>query len=152
MKHLLIKTTVAAMLLAGAVIVLACNKEGDASQATVQNISDNGCIYHTDKQALEEKGLFDDTDSLGYSYSHGTLYITHYNLLVNCAFEVNGIDVDITVDGSTITISEHEHGGPLANCICRTDNSFQIAHLPHGTYTLVFNSWYPSPYSVTITI
>ena len=152
MKYLNIKTILAALLLSGTIVVLACDKESDASKATVQNISNNGCIYHTDKQALEEKGLFDDTDSLSYSYSHGTLYITHHNLLVNCCFEEGGIAVDMTVDADTITIREYEHDGALCNCICRIDNSFQIAHLPHGTYTLVFLSWYPEPYSVTITI
>ena len=152
MKYLNIKTILAALLLSGTIVVLACGKESDASKATVQNISNNGCIYHTDKQALEEKGLFDDTDSLSYSYSHGTLYITHHNLLVNCCFEEGGIAVDMTVDADTITIREYEHDGALCNCICRIDNSFQIAHLPHGTYTLVFLSWYPEPYSVTITI
>ena len=152
MKHINIKTIAAALLLSGTIAVLACNKESDASQASVQNISNNGCIYHTDKQAVEEKGLFDDNDSLSYSYSHGTLNITHHNLLVNCCFEKGGIDVDMTVDADTITIREYEHDGPLCDCICRTDNSFQIAHLPHGTYTLVFLSWYPEPYSVTITI
>lgn len=152
MKHLSLKTAIAALLLAATAVALSCNKEGNASQATVQNISNNGCIYHTDQQALEEKGLYDDHDSIGYSYSHGTLYITHHNLLVNCCFEEGGIDVDMTVDADTITIIEYEHDGPLCNCICRTDNSFQIAHLPHGTYTLVFLSWYPEPYSITITI
>ena len=152
MKHHTIKTLVAALLLTGMVVAAACHKEGDAMKATVQNISNTGCLYHTDKQALEEKGLFDDNDSVSYYYNHGTLSITHHNLFVNCCFEEGGIDVDIAVDGNTITIIEYEHDGPLCNCICRTDNSFQIAHLPHGTYTLVFHSWYPEPYSMQITI
>ena len=151
MKHHTIKTLATALLLTGMVAV-ACHKEGDATKATVQNISNTGCSYHTDKQALEEKGLFDDNDSVSYSYSHGTLSITHHNLFVNCCFEEGGIDVDITVNADTITIREYEHDGPLCDCICRTDNSFQIAHLPHGTYTLVFLSWYPEPYSITVTI
>lgn len=152
MKHINIKTIAAALLLTGTLAVLACNKEGGTSRVTVQNITNNGCKTHTDKQALEAKDISTATDSIGYSYSRGTLYITHYNLLVNCSFEVGGIDVDIDIQGDTITINEYEHDGPLADCICFTDNSFQIAHMPHGTYTLVFLSCYPEPYRLTVTL
>ena len=137
---------------AASLVSIACNKTGDTSRITVQNISNNGCIYHTDHASLVEKDQDFSTDSIGYSYSHGTLYITHYNLLLNCAFESGGIDVDIVTEGNTITIREYEHDGPIADCICFTDNSFQIANLPHGTYTLVFLSCYPEPYRVTITV
>lgn len=150
MKHT--RITLAATALLVTTLAIACNKTGDTSRITVQNISNNGCIYHTDQASLEEKDQDFSTDSIGYSYSHGTLYITHYNLLLNCAFEVGGIDVDIVTEGNTITISEYEHDGPIADCICFTDNSFQIANLPHGTYTLVFLSCYPEPYRVTITV
>ena len=146
------RITLAATALLVTTLAIACNKTGDTSRITVQNISNNGCIYHTDKEALEVKDKDFVADSIGYSYSHGTLYITHYNLLLNCAFEAGGIDVDIVTEGKTITISEYEHDGPIADCICFTDNSFQIANLPHGTYTLVFLSCYPEPYRVTITV
>ncbi len=146
------RITLAATALLVTTLAIACNKTGDTSRIAVQNISNNGCIYHTDQASLVEKDQDFSTDSIGYSYSHGTLSITHYNLLLNCAFEVGGIDVDIVTEGNTITISEYEHDGPIADCICFTDNSFQIANLPHGTYTLVFLSWYPEPYRVTITV
>ena len=146
------RITLAATALLVTTLAIACNKTGDTSRIAVQNISNNGCIYHTDQASLVEKDQDFSTDSIGYSYSHGTLYITHYNLLLNCAFEVGGIDVDIVTEGNTITISEYEHDGPVADCICFTDNSFQIANLPHGTYTLVFLSCYPEPYRVTITV
>ncbi|MBQ5976391.1 MAG: hypothetical protein IJL48_11875 [Bacteroidales bacterium] len=146
------RITLAATALLVTTLAIACNKTGDTSRITVQNISNNGCIYHTDHASLVEKDQDFSTDSIGYSYSHGTLYITHYNLLLNCAFEAGGIDVDIVTEGNTITIREYEHDGPIADCICFTDNSFQIANLPHGTYTLVFLSCYPEPYRVTITV
>lgn len=146
------RITLAATALLVTTLAIACNKTGDTSRITVQNISNNGCIYHTDQASLVEKDQDFSTDSIGYSYSHGTLSITHYNLLLNCAFEAGGIDVDIVTEGNTITISEYEHDGPITDCICFTDNSFQIANLPHGTYTLVFLSWYPEPYRVTITV
>ena len=146
------RITLAATALLVTTLAIACNKTGDTSRITVQNISNNGCIYHTDHASLVEKDQDFSTDSIGYSYSHGTLYITHYNLLLNCAFEAGGIDVDVVTEGNTITIREYEHDGPIADCICFTDNSFQIANLPHGTYTLVFLSCYPEPYRVTITV
>ena len=146
------RITLAATALLVTTLAIACNKTGDTSRIAVQNISNNGCIYHTDQASLVEKDQDFSTDSIGYSYSHGTLSITHYNLLLNCAFEAGGIDVDIVTEGNTITISEYEHDGPIADCICFTDNSFQIANLPHGTYTLVFLSWYPEPYRITITV
>ena len=146
------RITLATTALLVTTLAIACNKTGDTSRIAVQNISNNGCIYHTDQASLVEKDQDFSTDSIGYSYSHGTLSITHYNLLLNCAFEAGGIDVDIVTEGNTITISEYEHDGPIADCICFTDNSFQIANLPHGTYTLVFLSWYPEPYRVTITV
>ena len=82
----------------------------------------------------------------------GTIFITHYNLLVNCGFELNGILVDANINGSTITIDEHDNpNGPQANCMCSIDNSFRIENIPHGTYTLVFKNWYPAPNSLTYT-
>lgn len=152
MKHTGTICLAASLLIACAAVALSCTKQGDTTNPTVQNITNSGCNHHTDHQALSQKDPIDAPDSVAIDYSEGILYVTHFNLLVNCAFESSGIDVNLAVDGNTITIEETEHDGPLADCICRTNNSFQIANLPHGTYTLVFRSWYPSPHSVTVTI
>ena len=125
--------------------------DGDASKMTVSHISFTECKGHTDKEA-KASPVWGDPDSVSISYDDGTVHITHYNLLVNCAFEQGGIIVDLVVDGSTLTIDECDNpNGPLANCMCTTDNSFDIDNVPHGTYTLVFKNWYPEPHSQTVT-
>ena len=127
------------------------NENGDISKAKVSHISYIDCKNHTDKLAKADPN-FGDPDSVIISYADGAAHITHYNLLVNCGFELGGIVVDLDIDGSTITINEHENlDGPQADCLCTTDNSFQIDNLPRGTYTLVFQNWYPEPYSQTVT-
>lgn len=139
------------LLAAAAVLAGACHKQGDPSRAKVTHITNNGCQQHTDAQALADKDTDDEPERVAFSYRNGVLTVTHYNILVNCAFESNGIDVAIHVDGDTVTIDEREHDGPMADCMCRTDNTFQIVDLPRGTYTFVFNTWYPSPYTCTYT-
>lgn len=124
---------------------------GDASMGAVSNISYTDCKSHTDR-ATKAHPMWGDPDSVSVSYANGTVYITHYNLLVNCGFTMSGILVDVDVDGSTITIHESENPtGPQAYCMCATDNSFQLNNVPQGTYTLVFSNWYPEPYSQTYT-
>ena len=136
-------------------IFAACKKneiaEGDATKAKVSHISYIDCKSHTDKLAKADPN-WGTPDSVSISYADGAAHITHYNLLVNCGFELSGIVVDLAIDGSTITLNEHENlDGPQADCLCTTDNSFQIDNLPRGTYTLVFQNWYPEPYSQTVT-
>lgn len=142
-------TVFLALLLVGALAASSCDKEkGDDSSAAVSNISFTPCGNHTDALAKADP-IWGDPDSVSIRYANGTVFITHYNLEVNCGFEQDGVAVDIAVDGSTITISEHEVGYPLADCMCTTDNSFRIDNIPSGTYTLVFTNWSPSPHSVT---
>lgn len=129
-------------------LLSSCDKWGNAMK--VSHISYTDCKKHTDKETKAHP-LWGDPDSVIISYADGSIHVTHYNLLVNCGFMEGGVVVDINVDGSTITISEHENPhSPLANCDCTTDNSFQIDNVPQGTYTLVFTNWYPEPYSQSV--
>ena len=129
-------------------LLSSCGKDGGAMK--VSHISYTDCKKYTDKETKADP-IWGDPDSVSISYADGSIHVTHYNLLINCGFMSSGVVVDINVDGSTITISEHENpSGPLANCMCTTDNSFQIDNVPSGTYTLVFNNWYPEPYSQSI--
>jgi hypothetical protein len=150
MKHGLI--LIAAMLVVGVAAIGSCTK--DTSKAKVQNITNNGChmdavVMSDDNKEIDD--LYTFTESADFHYHDGVLYVTHHNLCVNCAFESGGIDVDLQVDGNTITVYEYAHDGDIANCVCFTDNFFQIANLPHGTYTFIFNTWSTTPQSFTIT-
>ena len=132
-------------------IFASCKDNGDASKATVSHISFTECKNHIEK-GTNDNWWTGDPDSVSISYANNTIFITHYNLAVNCGFTDKGILVDINVDGSTITIREYEDPtGLQADCICATDNSFQINNVPPGTYTLVFTNWYHGPYSTTVT-
>lgn len=132
-------------------MMAACGDKDTNGGVKVSHITFTGCKNHTDKEAKGDP-IWGDPDSVSVSYVDGSIHVTHYNLLVNCAFGEGGIIVDLTVEGSTIKIDEHENpNGPLANCMCTTDNSFRIDNIPHGTYTLVFGNWYPEPYSMTVT-
>lgn len=149
------KTFLFTTLLSLVAMFSACNKnettEGNATKASVSHISYTDCKNHTDKLAKADP-MWGDPDSVSISYADGSAHITHYNLLVNCGFTLSGILVDLDIDGSTITILEHENlDGPQADCLCTTDNSFQIDNLPSGTYTLIFQNWYPEPHSQTVT-
>ena len=144
-----------AAILCATVFFAACGdkepQESDTSKVTASHISFTECKSHTDKTA-KANPAWGDPDSVSVDYADGTAFITHYNLLVNCGFFQSGILVDISVDGSTITINEHENpDGPQADCMCTTDNSFHIDNIPPGTYTLVFTNWYPEPYSMAVT-
>jgi hypothetical protein len=144
MKKKSIMTMAVILIAAGLAAMGSCQK--DPSKARVQNISNNGCK----PEMTDNKGGENDArEWVELSYDSGVLRVCHHNLTVNCAFKVGGIDVDIQVDGDTITINEYEHDGPIADCICHTDNVFEIANLPHGIYTLVFNSWDTPPYTCT---
>ena len=144
MKKKSIMTMAVILIAAGLAAMGSCQK--DPTKARVQNISNNGCK----PEMTDDKGGENDAGEwVELSYDSGVLRVCHHNLTVNCAFKVGGIDVDIQVDGDTITINEYEHDGPIADCICHTDNVFEIANLPHGIYTLVFNSWDTPPYICT---
>lgn len=150
MSHQRIKIALVLMLSAVA-LTAACTKRGDASRVQISNITNNGCHSHTDAQALAYKSLDEEQEWVEFNYGNGVLTVTHHNLLVNCGAFANGIDVDISIDGNTVTINEWEHDGPVADCLCFTDNMFQIVNLPRGTYTFVFTRWSTAPYSYSCT-
>ena len=136
MKKIVFLTIAVALLAAG------CKKEqqGDLSLGTV---SYSACKSYTDKLA-KAMPPFGDPDSVTVTYDDGTLHVTHYNVLVNCAFEVVGVEVDLSQSGDTIFIEEHEtHGDLMADCMCSTDCSYDIKGVTSGHHVLVFKNWYP---------
>ncbi len=148
MKYRCTKNVIFAL---GIVLLLASCEKNKVGDIAVSDIHFSDCKNHTDRMAKADP-MWGAPDSVSVRFSNGTAYITHYNLLVNCGFAAAGVMVDINVEGSTITINEHENpNGPQANCLCAIDNSFQINNLSEGSYTLVFENWYPEPYSMTYT-
>lgn len=149
MKRNIIKSLAAIAM--GAVLLTAfqCGKEEPIELNC--NAHHSECLLHTDAIAL--KG-FENPDSVSVVYRNRTLHVTHHNLLVNCgtAEMEGGINVTVIREGSIINICETEdENNPQADCICEVDNEFDITGISHGTYTLVFQSWYPDPQSFTFT-
>lgn len=149
MKRNIIKSLAAIAM--GAVLLTAfqCGKEEPIELNC--NAHHSECLLHTDAIAL--KG-FEHPDSVSVVYRNRTLHVTHHNLLVNCgtAEMEGGINVTVIREGSIINIYETEdENNPQADCMCEVDNEFDISSIGHGSYTLVFHSWYPDPQSFTFT-
>ena len=151
MKRNIIKSLAAIAM--GAVLLTAfqCGKEVEPIELNY-NAHHSECLLQTDAIAL--KG-FENPDSVSVVYRNGTLHVTHHNLLVNCgtAEMEGGINVTVIREGSIINIYETEdENNPQADCMCEVDNEFDISSIGHGSYTLVFHSWYPDPQSFTFTL
>ena len=135
------------MTLVAAVAVLAvgCKKDqwSQTEDLTMGSMTYSACKSYTDKLA-KAMPPFGDPDSATVTYDEGTLHVTHFNVLVNCAFEETGVEVDLTQSGDTITIEEHENrDGELDRCMCATDCTYDIKGVERGHHVLVFKNWYP---------
>lgn len=123
----------------------ACKKTDTIAEDSfaVSNIVFSDCLQH--HSSGEIKGLH-NPDSISIDYHNGTIYVTHYNLIVNCGFENVNVNIDVASD--TITILEN--GSPeSADCMCEIDNSFEIKNVPSGSYTVIIKNWDPDPYCQT---
>lgn len=137
MKKIVFLTFVAVSVLAAG-----CQKEQSAD-LSLGTVTYSACKSYTDKLA-KAMPPYGDPDSATVTYDDGTLHVTHYNVLVNCAFEVTGVEVDLSQSSDTITIEEHEKRDDLlANCMCATDCSYDIKGVNPGHRVLVFKNWYP---------
>jgi|GEM_PF-2580589 len=78
-----------------------------------------------------------DGDSLvsSVSYEYDTLFFSHENLHVNCAFD--SISVEPEINGGTINVTITEYGEPEANCICPIDVNYTIDNIKEGHYNIV---------------
>ncbi len=133
------------MALTGILLVTSCKKDKNETKSSedsaicISNISFTDC--HPD---LETKGPY-NSDSIAINISNKTVYVTHYNLTVNCGWQ--DIDVQCRTSNDSVYVREIEISPAQANCICETNNSFQINNLPGGrTFTFVFESCYPTIY------
>ena len=138
MKKIVLLAIVAVL----AVLAVGC-KKNQAGDLSLGNVTYSACKSHTDNLA-KAMDPYGDPDSVTVTYDEGTLHVTHFNVLVNCAFEETGVDVDLTQSGDTITIEEHENrDGELDRCMCATDCTYDIKGVEKGHDVLVFKNWYP---------
>lgn len=132
MKHHGIKLITA--LLGAAMLFAACGKDNkENGEPTVTQVKQTECGQHFETQA---KDLYDGEQYI-VEWVDGVARVLHSNLMVPCDYE--SVTVDVSVNGSTVTVNECIVGGGYVDCICHIDNMFTIANLPHGTYTFVFN-------------
>ena len=126
-----------AVALMGVVFATSCKKdknENKANELTVSDISFTPCNHGS-----YDKGPY-NPDSVAVSYSNGTVYVTHYNLWVNCGWQ--DIEVRCRQSHDTIFVKEIEVTPVQADCECETDNSFSINNVK-GQRTMVFESCHP---------
>ena len=141
MKNIFLKTALA-MVVTGMLFATACKKDKSENALTVSGVSFTPCHGGDEKS-------FDNPDSVAVTVSNKTVYVTHYNLEVNCGWQ--DIDVQCRLSNDSVYVREYEITPVQANCSCETNNSFQINGLPGGrTYTLVIEFCYPSPIYKTV--
>ena len=139
MKKSIFKTVLPllAVALLGVVFATSCKKdknENKANELTVSDISFTPCNHGS-----YDKGPY-NPDSVAVSYSNGTVYVTHYNLWVNCGWQ--DIEVRCRQSHDTIFVKEIEVTPVQADCECETNNSFSINNVK-GQRTMVFESCHP---------
>ena len=141
MKNIFLKTALA-MVVTGMLFATACKKDKSENALTVSGVSFTPCHGGDEKS-------FDNPDSVAVTVSNKTVYVTHYNLYVNCGWQ--DIDVQCRLSNDSVYVREYEITPVQADCECETDNSFQIDGLPGGrTYTLVIEFCYPAPIYKTV--
>ena len=144
MKKLIFKTVLPLLAVALLAVALAtsCKKDKNENALTVSDISFTPCHGEGDKGPY-------NPDSVAVTVSNKMVYVTHYNLDVNCGWQ--DIDVQCRLSNDSVYVREYEITPVQANCSCETNNSFQINGLSGGrTYTLVIEFCYPSPIYKTV--
>ena len=144
MKKLIFKTVLPllAVVLLAVALATSCKKDKSENALAVTGVSFTPCHGGDEKS-------FDNPDSVAVTVSNKTVYVTHYNLDVNCGWQ--DIDVQCRLSNDSVYVREYEITPVQANCSCETNNSFQINGLSGGrTYTLVIEFCYPSPIYKTV--
>ncbi len=123
--------------------ILSCNRDED-NKIEVSDIEHSECLSHRNRNGEKDSS---NQDSVSVHYSNGTLFITHYNLDVNCGFD--RIKASAMLLSDTIVINEWEVCSAPADCVCEINDSFRINGVKPGRYTLVFRNWSAGEYSQT---
>ena len=128
--HKIILQLTAAALLTGALLLFAgCEKE---KEIHISNISFTNCVSHKN---IGQKG-HRNSDSIVVRTNNGTIYVSHYNLWVNCGFE--NVTISLQISSDTVKITETGIPYNAANCMCEVNNSYQINNIPKRKYHLLF--------------
>jgi hypothetical protein len=93
--------------------------------------TDFGECKNTDKADDEHP------EGIDLAYAEGLLTVTHVNGVFNCCVE--RIDVEATLEGTTLDVTETEYAPEPCNCVCPFDVATQVSGLAPGTYTV--NIW-----------
>jgi len=120
-NRLNLRTVVAGVACLAAMTIFASCEKGasdEVNTSQVSNITFTGCddgIHNTMEPAFPYVDV---------KFTSNGVHITHYNLVVNCAFDT--VLVTQTFENGVLTITAQ--GEPnSANCICRTDVSYTIS-------------------------
>lgn len=119
-----------------------CSDETKPDEPTGSLISASDCKFMKDGDKIPPPNY---SDCIAYDYAlDGTLTLWHTNTALNCCPDY---EATVTVDGSIITITEHEIEG-ACNCLCLYDLSYEILMLPIGDYRLVVEQEYLNDESI----
>ncbi len=91
------------------------------------------------KQTSNIQSLDNNLSCITYNLNNGLLELNHYNAGFNCCPEA--ITADISLNGDTIVISEHEDNA-LCNCNCLYNLQLEIQNISSGEYHMILNEPY----------
>lgn len=128
-------------LLALALVVFlfsSCKKDGNGGKTEsegCEKLVEVSEISYTPCHEQELKNDPDYPDSLSVYCNGGIIYVTHHNLELMCGFTDIRVVV-VSFQNDTINLQERGVYIAEADCICHTDNSFQINNLQKGRYVI----------------
>ena len=144
MKTSNIISLLSAALLSGALLLFAgCekekpnNKNSTTDELYIDNVHFTDCIS---QKKHHQKGSV-NPDSITVKFENNTIFITHYYMNVNCAWQ--DIIVQCRLSNDSIFVNELEQCPVQADCFCETNNSFEIKNIKSGRKTLVLESCVP---------
>lgn len=127
MKKHRLKLALAAFAIVGMISTISCKKEtNNSGEFIVSNMVKTECLNVGITSQFS-------SDSIIVSHRNQTIFIQHYNHVINCGHE---IDINVTTTNDTIWIKEIDFGEE-ANCLCTLNNSYQIDNVREDQQYLV---------------
>jgi len=118
------------------------------NEIPVEDITISDCKRESKSNDEDEN---EDESTVEVAYKGKYLYITHKDILLNCA--TLGVDVIVSVNESIIEVIITEKiptGGMMATCLCPVDISYSVGEFEEGTYLLIIKPPYNKQYSQTV--